>query len=105
MVRELQIWARLTHKNVLPLLGYTTDGGLFYLSLITEWMSNGTIMQYMKAEREKPVDVLYMVCNECRASHSRFDLKLLLGKGDSVRAWVPPHTEHSSLRYEVGTSL
>lgn len=74
MVRELQIWARLTHKNVLPLLGYTTDGGLFYLSLITEWMSYGTIMQYMKAEREKPVDVSYMVCNECRASHSRFDL-------------------------------
>lgn len=71
MVRELQIWARLAHRNVLPLLGYTTDGGLFYLSLITEWMENGTIMQYMKKERERPVDVLYMVRDEGHGAHTR----------------------------------
>jgi len=36
------------------------DGGLYYLSLITEWMNNGTVLNYLKAKGEK-VDLLYMV--------------------------------------------
>ena len=63
MIKELQRWVELKHKNVLPLLGYTTDGGLYYLSLITEWMVDGTALQYIKAKRTsgKKVDILRMV--------------------------------------------
>lgn len=63
MVRELQIWVRLAHKNILPLLGYTTDGGLYYLSLITEWMDNKTVIQYMKSKKGTSVNVVNMVGN------------------------------------------
>lgn len=48
MVRELQIWHRLKHQNVLSLLGFTVDGGIYYLSLVTEWMKNGTVLDYLK---------------------------------------------------------
>ena len=75
MVRELQIWAKLNHKNVLSLLGYTVDGGLYYLSLITEWMSNGTAMQYIRAKGES-VDLLYMVRHILMLVHH--DLELCL---------------------------
>lgn len=60
MVRELQIWSRLYHKNVLRLLGYSVDGGLYYLSLITEWMDNGTVLHHMRVQGER-VDLLHMV--------------------------------------------
>ena len=63
MVKELQIWAKLRHKNILPLLGYTTDGGLHYLSLITEWMVGGTVIQYIKDNQKsgRILDILHMV--------------------------------------------
>ena len=75
MVRELQIWAKLNHKNVLSLLGYTVDGGLYYLSLITEGMSNGTAMQYIRAKGES-VDLLYMVRHILIPVHHSLELCL-----------------------------
>ena len=45
LARELEVWARLHHPNILPLLGYTTDTAI-YPALISEWMPNGTVLQY-----------------------------------------------------------
>ncbi|THH07779.1 hypothetical protein EW145_g3155 [Phellinidium pouzarii] len=47
LARELHIWSKLHHPNVLPLLGYTIDDGV-YPALISRWMSNGTSIQYLK---------------------------------------------------------
>ncbi|TDL16161.1 kinase-like protein [Rickenella mellea] len=45
---ELRIWSDLEHPNVLPLLGFTLDFGPHPV-FVTEWMSNGTVLDYVKA--------------------------------------------------------
>ncbi|KAH8114408.1 kinase-like domain-containing protein [Phellopilus nigrolimitatus] len=47
LARELRIWSGLHHPNVLPLLGFTIDDGV-YPALISSWMTNGTVIQYLK---------------------------------------------------------
>lgn len=44
--REITIWQGLKHENVLPLLGITTDFGR-YMSLVSPWLENGSLMQYL----------------------------------------------------------
>jgi serine/threonine protein kinase len=47
IARELQIWASLTHPNVLPLLGYISSQGATF-AFISEWMENGTVRDFLK---------------------------------------------------------
>lgn len=44
LFREIAIWRRLPHPNVLPVLGVSPE--LFPLCIITEWMTNGNIMDF-----------------------------------------------------------
>ncbi|KAH8830229.1 kinase-like domain-containing protein [Flagelloscypha sp. PMI_526] len=55
--RELSIWRRLNHSNVLPLLGVAHDafGGYGY-AMVCPWLENGSISKWM----EKCGDVLGM---------------------------------------------
>ncbi|KAL5481088.1 hypothetical protein ACEPAI_10029 [Sanghuangporus weigelae] len=46
--KELSVWSKLRHTNILPLLGFIKEGD--YPSVISEWMENGTIKQYMKSK-------------------------------------------------------
>ncbi|KAJ7794346.1 kinase-like domain-containing protein, partial [Mycena olivaceomarginata] len=47
--REALIWQQLSHPNVLPFLGlYTLDGRL---CLVSPWMENGHLQQYLKKAR------------------------------------------------------
>jgi serine/threonine protein kinase len=45
--REVLVWQRLTHENVLPLLGTVSHFGR-YMSLVSPWMDNGSLMQYLQ---------------------------------------------------------
>ncbi|KAF7976172.1 hypothetical protein HWV62_7324 [Athelia sp. TMB] len=45
--REISIWQRLQHENVLPLLGTVQHFGR-YISLVSPWMENGSLVQYLK---------------------------------------------------------
>ncbi|KZP04661.1 kinase-like protein [Athelia psychrophila] len=45
--REISIWQRLKHENVLPLLGTVQHFGR-YISLVSPWMENGSLVQYLK---------------------------------------------------------
>lgn len=45
--REIVIWQRLNHENVLPLLGTVSEFGR-YMSLVSPWMDNGSLMQYLQ---------------------------------------------------------
>ena len=57
LVKEIRIWSRLAHKNILPFLGFIIEGE--YPSLISEWMENGTALNYV---RENPdTDILELV--------------------------------------------
>ncbi|TDL16901.1 kinase-like protein [Rickenella mellea] len=55
---ELRIWENLDHPNVLPLLGFTMDFGP-YPAFITEWMSNGTVLDYLS--QKSNVDNVHLV--------------------------------------------
>ena len=56
-MKEIRIWSRLAHKNILPLLGFIIEGE--YPSLISEWMENGTALKYVK--RNPECDILELV--------------------------------------------
>jgi len=44
------MWATLHHPNVLSLLGVTVDNHHF--AMVSDWMVNGTINEFVKANRD-----------------------------------------------------
>src|ERR1700722_9880047 len=48
--REFAVWRRLDHKNILPLIGVTTNFGPHF-SMVCPWMENGMFNTYL--ERSK----------------------------------------------------
>lgn len=46
------MWNSLRHPNVLPLLGALKDGSQFKLAMVSEWMPNGNINEFVRAHRE-----------------------------------------------------
>lgn len=50
LFREIVIWRRLSHPNVLPVLGVAPR--LSPLSTVTEWMTNGNIMDFISTHPE-----------------------------------------------------
>ena len=58
LCKEVVLWRRLAHKNVLPLLGVSMDNEEF--CLIYPWMKNGPIMDYIQVD--PPVTPLELVC-------------------------------------------
>lgn len=58
LAREVQIWSMVSHTNILPLMGYALEGDR-YPALVTEWMENGTIAEYVR--KNYYVDVLSLV--------------------------------------------
>jgi len=49
LAKEIRIWAKLNHDNVLPLLGYFTEGDNLMPALVSEWMEKGTLHDFMKS--------------------------------------------------------
>ena len=45
LFREIVLWRRLSHPNILPVLGVAPK--LFPFCIITEWMENGNIMDFV----------------------------------------------------------
>ncbi|KAF9780835.1 kinase-like domain-containing protein [Thelephora terrestris] len=48
--KESITWRFLCHPNVLPLLGATMSEGRF--AMVSEWMPNGDINQFVKARKD-----------------------------------------------------
>jgi len=46
------VWKSLDHQNVLPLLGVLKDRSQFTFAMVSEWMSNGTINKFVRAQRD-----------------------------------------------------
>ena len=59
VANEVRIWAKLEHPSVLRLLGYTLEGSV--PSLISEWMENGSLRQYMATVELSAPQCLSMV--------------------------------------------
>ena len=49
LCREVLIWKRLSHPNVLPLLGVSWSKDPQYFRIISEWMPNGSVMEHIRS--------------------------------------------------------
>ena len=56
--KDVLTWKSLRHPNVLPLMGVTMASN--QLAMVSEWMENGNINQFVKACAD--VDRLKLVC-------------------------------------------
>ena len=56
--RELKIWTKLSHRNVLPCLGFAEYNNLPVL--VSEWMENRNIIEFLT--KNNNADRLEMVC-------------------------------------------
>ncbi|KAJ6488430.1 kinase-like domain-containing protein [Mycena vulgaris] len=54
--REVAVWYRLDHPNIVPLLGITFDFGLS-LSMVSPWLQRGTLHSYLKSGHAQPSDL------------------------------------------------
>ncbi|KAF9237382.1 kinase-like domain-containing protein [Melanogaster broomeanus] len=55
--RELGIWRRLNHENVVPFLGIVYGFGQHgCLSLVSSWMPNGTLQEFLAAQGDRLTD-------------------------------------------------
>ena len=59
-MKELHLWSEMKHQNILPLLGYLTEGS--YPSIISEWMDNGTARSYVINNDVSAANLLPIVC-------------------------------------------
>jgi len=63
LTKEIRIWAALNHKNILPLLGYLTEGDNMMPSLISEWMGYGSLNDFMKSFPRGGVETCRMLAD------------------------------------------
>ena len=63
--REVLTWKGLRHENVLPLLGVTMSGNQF--AMVSEWMVNGNINEFVKMHRDANRFKLVGFCSYCRS--------------------------------------
>ncbi|TFK50910.1 kinase-like protein [Heliocybe sulcata] len=48
LFREAIIWCSLKHRNILPLIGVSVDDPLYPYVMVSPWLENGDIVQYIK---------------------------------------------------------
>ena len=52
-LKEVQVWSKLQHENILPLLGITTDFD-FTVSIVSPWMQAGNAFDHVQDESVDP---------------------------------------------------
>lgn len=51
LVREMKVWARLQHENILPFLGFHLNGEFDEALLISQYEPHGSVLQYLKVTK------------------------------------------------------
>ena len=57
--KEIYVWSKLKHENVLPLLGFAFDEGTGYPLLISDWMDSGSAWSFVRSNPN--CNVLHLV--------------------------------------------
>jgi len=52
-LKEVHLWSKLRHENVLPLIGITTEYDLT-ISIVSRWMQNGNAREYVQERNRDP---------------------------------------------------
>ena len=81
VARESFIWVQLHHENVLPLIGMVTVDDM--PALVSEWMANGTMNDYLMAHEDVSMLELVRYSNVSKDIH----LTLVHRQGVLLAAW------------------
>ncbi|KAI5119290.1 hypothetical protein M0805_008205 [Coniferiporia weirii] len=57
--KEMYIWSKLIHPNLLRLEGFITEEGYDLPSFVSEWMKNGSVLEFVKKRTE--CDVMRLI--------------------------------------------
>ncbi|KAF9790531.1 kinase-like domain-containing protein [Thelephora terrestris] len=97
--REGVAWKHLQHPNILPLLGVTISEHRF--AMVSEWMDNGNIMQYIEKDQHANRPMLLVdVANGLKYLH---DLQIVHGdlRGVLVSLKLIFHASHLTMKANV----
>ena len=96
---ELKIWVKLSHRNVLPILGYVKNwSGSVYPSFVSPWMENGSLRSYMK---ENDVNVPIMVSHSYPILGSNNSFEQLPGFRYCLRFTLSTLSESCTCGFEM----
>ncbi|ESK84818.1 Dbl domain-containing protein [Moniliophthora roreri MCA 2997] len=90
-LREVIVWRQLKHPNILPCLGlYYLDDNRERLCLVSPWMDNGNLVDFLKDRSCESIDrylIMYDVANGLSYLHS---LKIIHGDLKGVNILITP---------------
>lgn len=67
--RELYLWSKLQHPNIIPLMGLTMFRGR--IAMISEWMDNGSLMSFVRMKPDiDRISLCMDVCAGLRHIHA-----------------------------------
>ncbi|KAL0946368.1 hypothetical protein HGRIS_012599 [Hohenbuehelia grisea] len=61
--RELGVWQRLEHRNIVPLLGIVSDFGP-YTSMVCPWMEQGNLIKYLEGDALLTLQTKFQVMHD-----------------------------------------
>ncbi|KZS96304.1 kinase-like protein [Sistotremastrum niveocremeum HHB9708] len=77
---EMRLWSSMQHENILPFLGFcffhgtygSADSDVSTFSLVSPWMQNGTVIDYVRSNAEVDrVKLLIEICSGLSYLHSK----------------------------------
>lgn len=69
IIKEVHIWSKLRHENVLRLLGITTEFE-FTVSIVSPWMSRGNVRDYVRDRAVDPCPLIMGIAKGLHYLHS-----------------------------------
>ncbi|KAG9035107.1 hypothetical protein FS837_002031 [Tulasnella sp. UAMH 9824] len=72
LVRELNIWAKIKHPNIVELIGYYLDENFEVPQLISAFMVNGNVLKYIRCAEPSTARRVQFECPACMALTNRY---------------------------------
>ncbi|EJC99172.1 kinase-like protein, partial [Fomitiporia mediterranea MF3/22] len=94
--KELYIWSRLDHTNILQLQGFVLEGD--YPVVIAEWMENGTLREYLQKRTDCSVEDMVILLYSSSVHCISLLYHQILGIANGVDYLHRQNVVHSDLK-------
>ncbi|KAL0574297.1 Rho guanine nucleotide exchange factor [Marasmius crinis-equi] len=89
--REAILWRQLKHQNILPFLGlYYLDENKRRLCLVSPWVENGNLVQYLKNRKHGQVDCIVLAYDVASGLSHLHEKKVVHGDLKGVNILITP---------------